>query len=87
MILKSNKLIFYKYFPRYLFEELQSSSKQEKLDVGLTIERCFFRSQADGPITRGEGGAYKWEGVYKRQFRVFVFLTKVLLLFPPVKVS
>ena len=56
MILKSNKLIFYKYFPRYLFEVVQSSSKQEKLDVGLTIERCFFRSQADGPITRGGGG-------------------------------
>ena len=64
MILKSNKLIFYKYFPHYLFEVVQSSSKQEKLDVGLMIERCFFRSQADGPITRGGGrGAYKWEGV------------------------
>ena len=86
MILKSNKLIFYKYFPHYLFEVVQSSSKQEKLDVGLTIERCFFRSQADGPITRGEGGLQVGGG-YKRQFRVFVFLTKVLLLFPRVKVS
>ena len=42
MILKSNKLIFYKYFPRYLFEELQSSSKQEKLDVGIRLNGAFF---------------------------------------------
>ena len=62
MILKSNKLIFYKYFPRYLFEVVQSSSKQEKLDVRLTIERCFFRSQADGPITRGGGGLISGRG-------------------------
>ena len=63
MILKSNKLIFYKYFPHYLFEVVQSSSKQEKLDVGLTIKRCFFRSQADGPITRGRGGLISGRGL------------------------
>lgn len=86
MILKSNKLIFYKYFPHYLFEVVQSSSKQEKLDVGLTIERCFFRSQADGPITRG---AYKWEGVISGslEYSYFLLLRISLLLFPRVKVS
>ena len=64
MILKSNKLIFYKYFPHYLFEVVQSSSKQEKLDVGLMIERCFFSFASRRAYNQGGGrGAYKWEGV------------------------